>query len=209
MNKFIPSQNRVLIGLGLIAALGASAFATAQPAPTPSDIPAARMVEDRIALREEHRAMLAERHAAREARREARLEGHLAFMRARLGITDAQAPLWDVFADHVRTNVNERWEARLDPRERDSGQLSALEQVKRERERLAARIDRLDTTESILTPLYEALDDEQKAIADRALKHIENGRFALRRGGPYGHRRGGMRRRTTIEEDFEQPEQPL
>ncbi len=209
MKKLIPSQHRVLIGLGLMAALGASAFAAAQPAPAPSDFPTARMVEDRIALREEHRAMRAERRAAREARREAQLEGHLAFVRTRLGITDAQAPLWDAFAENVRNNMSERAEARLDPIDRDSGPLSALERLEREQERLAARIDRLDATASTLAPLYNALDDEQKEIADHMLRHIESGRFAMGRGGARRYWRGGMRHGRPIEDELAPPAQQL
>lgn len=209
MKYFIPSQYRILVGLGLIAALGASAFATAQPAPTPPDVPAARMVEDRIALREEHRATRAERRAAREAGREARFEGHLAFMRDRLGITDAQAPLWDAFADNLRDNMGERIQARSEQRDPELGPPSVLERLEREQERLSARLDRLDATANALTPLYEALDDGQKEIADRMLRRMENGRFAMGRSGPYRHRRGGMRRGSALEDDIEQPPQQL
>lgn len=209
MKNFIPSQHRILVGLGLAAALSASAFATAQPAPTPPGMPAARMVEDRIALREEHRAVRAERRAERQARREARLEGRLAFMRERLGITDAQAPLWDAFAESLRDNMDERIRSHSEPRDPDIGLPSALERLEREQERLAARIDRLDATASALAPLYDALDNEQKEVADRMLRRIENGRFAMGRGGPRGHQRGGMRRGRIMEEDFEQAPRQL
>jgi hypothetical protein len=213
MKKFIPSHHRSLIGLGLVAALGASAFAMAQPAPPPSDVPAARMVEDRIALREEHRAMRAERRAARIAGREARFEGRLAFMRTRIGITDAQAPLWDALAENLRNNMSERVGTRSEARDPDAGPPTALERLEREQERLAARVDHLDATASALAPLYNALDAEQKEIADRMLRHIENGRFTMgrddRHGGPHGHRRGGMRRGAAIDEGFEQPLQQL
>ena len=209
MKKFIPSQHKILVGLGLIAALGASAFATAQPAPPPPDIPAARMVEDRIALREEHRAMRAERRAAREARQEARLEGHLAFMRERLEITDTQVPLWDAFAGHLRESMDERNEARSELRDPDLGPPSALERLEREQERLAARIDRLNATANALAPLYDALDNEQKEVADRMLRRIENGRFAMWRDRQRSQRRGGWRRGRTIEEEFEQAPRQL
>jgi len=213
MKKFIPSHHRNLVGLGLVVALGASAFAVAQPAPTPSEIPTARMVEDRIALREEHRAMRAERRAARIAGREARFEGHLAYMRARLGITDEQAPLWDALAENLRNNMNERIEARSEPRDPDAGPPSVLERLEREQERLAARIDHLDATASALTPLYDALDDEQKEIADRVFRRIESGRFAIgrdgRRGRPRVHLRGGARRGLDNGESFEPSPQQL
>ena len=202
MKKFIPSKSKILVGLGLISALGASAFAMAQPAPKPPDVPAARLVEDRTALREEHRAMRAER-------REARFEDHLAFMRDRLGITDAQAPLWDAFAENLRDNMDERTEARSERRDRDVGPPSALERLEREQARLAARIDRLDATASALAPLYDAFDDEQKETADRMLRQIENGRFAAGRGGPRGDRRGGMRHGMIIGDDPEQPVRQL
>ena len=204
MKKFLPSAYKIVAGLGLMAALGASAFATARPAPVTPDVPAARMVEDRIALREEHRAMRAERRAAREARRESRLEDQLAFMRDRLGITDTQAPLWDAFAENLRENMDERFEARSEPRDADLGRPSALERLAREQERLTARIARLDATASALAPLYDTLDDEQKQTADRMLRRLENGRWANGNGGPRNQRRGGMRHGMLKDVELEQ-----
>ena len=194
MKKLIYSHRRSLVGPGLIAALGASAFAMAQPAPAASDAPATRMAEDPEALREEHLAMRAERRVAREAGREARLEGHLAFMRNRLGITDAQAPLWDAFAENHRNNMLERVEARPEPRDPDAGRPSLVERLERQQARLAARVDRLDATANNLVPLYSALDNEQKEIADRVFRHLQEDRFAMRgERGRRGDLRGGQR----------------
>ncbi len=226
MKKFSPSHLRGFAGLGLVAALGVSAFAMAQPAPTPSDVPAARLVEDRVALREEHRAMRAEQRAARIAGREARVEARLTFIRTRLGITDAQAPLWDALAESLRNNRLEQFEARSERRDPDSGPPSAVERLAREQERLAARADQLAATANALGPLYDALDTEQKEIADRLLRRFERDRFAMagergRRGGAdrgrwgghrgWRHRRqgGGMRRDLENEQEFEQPPQQL
>jgi len=211
MKKFIHSHRTSLVGLGLIAALGASAFATAQPAPPQSDTPAARMVEDREALREEHLTMRAERRAAREAGRGARLEGHLAFMRTRLGITDAQAPLWDAFAESLRNNMLERVAARPEQRSREAGPTTLLERLEREQARLAARANQLDATASTLTPLYESFDDEQRQTADRVLRRVGSDDFAMRgqrrerREGP----RRGPRRGQRDGQRFEAPTQQL
>jgi len=196
MKKFIHSHRTSLVGLGLLAALGASAFATAQPAPPQSDTPAVRMVEDRQALRQEHLAMRAERRAAREAGREARLEGRLAFMRTRLGITDAQAPLWDRFSESLSNNMLERVAARPGPRDPQAGPPTLLERLEREQARLAARANQLDATASTLVPLYQSFDDEQRRTADRVFRRVGNNGFAMR--GQRGERnrswRGGARR---------------
>lgn len=198
MKNFIHSRHKSLVGLGLVAALGASAFAVAQPAPTQPEVPAARMVEDRDALREEHLAMRAERRAAREAGREARLEGRLSFMRTRLSITDAQAPLWDALAENLRNNMAERVEARPEPHGRDAGRPSVLERLEREQERIAVRSEHLESTAAVLVPLYNALDDEQKLVADRVFRRLDGDQFAMRggagaRGGPNGDMRRGRR----------------
>ncbi len=211
MKKLIHSHRRSLVGLGLVAALGASALAMAQPAPAPSDAPATRMVEDPEALREEHLTMRAERRAAREAGREARLEGRLAFMRNRLGITDAQAPLWDAFAESHRNNMFERVEARPEPRDPDAERPSLIERLERQQASLAARVDQLDATAIALVPLYNALDNEQREIADRVFRHLEGDRFSRR--GERGRRGDGWRGRRGGQDfggqDFESPPQQL
>jgi hypothetical protein len=196
MKKFIHSHRTSLVGLGLLAALGASAFATAQPAPPGSDTPTARMVEDSEALRDEHLAMRAERRVAREAGREARLEGRIAFMRTRLGITDAQAPLWGAFAESLRNNRLERVAARPGPRDPDAGRPPLVERLERQQEMLAARANQLNATIETLTPLYQSFDDEQRRTADRVFRRVGNNGFAMR--GQRGERnrswRGGARR---------------
>jgi len=109
----------------------------------------------------------------------------------------------------MRDNMDERIESRSEPRNPDLGPPSALERLAREQERLAARIDRLDATASALAPLYDVLDNEQKEIADRMLRRLENGSFAMGRGGPRGPQRGGMRHGRMMEEDFEQAPRQL
>ena len=175
MKKFIHSHRTSLVGLGLLAALGASAFATAQPAPPQSDTPAVRMVEDRQALRQEHLAMRAERRAAREA---------------------GQAPLWDRFSESLSNNMLERVAARPGPRDPQAGPPTLLERLEREQARLAARANQLDATASTLVPLYQSFDDEQRRTADRVFRRVGNNGFAMR--GQRGERnrswRGGARR---------------
>ncbi len=88
----------------------------------------------------------------------------------------------------------ERVEARPEPRDPDAGRPSLVERLERQQARLAARVDRLDATANNLVPLYSALDNEQKEIADRVFRHLQEDRFAMRgERGRRGDLRGGRR----------------
>jgi hypothetical protein len=214
MKKFIHSHRTGLAGLGLIAALGVSAVAMAQPAPPQSNAPAARTIADREATRDEQITRRAERRAAREEDRGARLEGHIAYMRTRLGITEAQAPLWDAFAGSLRNSMLQRAAMRPEPRDPNAGPPSLLERLERQQARHSARADQLAATASTLVPLYNALDDEQRETADRVLRRTGNGAFAIRdqragRGNRRGGPRGGIERGRRDSSVFDGSPQPL
>ena len=195
MKRFFYTHRKILVGLGLVAALGTGAYAVAQPVPPRP--PSARMVEDRDALREEH---LARRQAMREhfeETREARFEGRLAYLKSRLQISEEQMPLWENFAATLRANMDERIAARPEPRGPGSGPSTLLERLEREQMRIARRAEHLNATAEALVPLYNAFSDEQKILADRVLSHFGERRMAMRdgrSGGRRGMRRGPLQR---------------
>jgi hypothetical protein len=206
MKSFFHKRRGSLIGLGLLAALGTGAHAVAQPAPPRPEGPSARMVEDGRALREEHRARRAAMREHFEEGREARLEGRIAYLRTRLEITEAQMPLWENFAETLRVKMQERVEARPEPRERDQPRPNLLERLEREQARITARADHLNATAESLVPLYNSFSDEQKEVADRVLNRFGDNRMAMRDGpGRRGGPRGGMRHGPRDGFDFDEP----
>jgi len=94
------------------------------------------------------------------------VDGRLAFLKAELKITDQQMPEWNAFAAAVRTNaktINTRvrpfyagdWAAKPLP-----------ERLDEQAQLLAARLEAFKRTSAAVKPLYAALDDAQKKIAD-------------------------------------------
>lgn len=194
MKSFFHKRRGSLVGLGLLAALGTGAYAVAQPVPPRPEGPSARMVEDGRAIREEHRARLEAMRERFEQGREARLEGRLAYLRTRLEVTDEKMPLWENFSETLRSNMQERVEARPEPRERDQPRPNLLERLEREQTRIATRAEQLNETVESLIPLYNSFSAEQKEVADRVLNRFSENRMAMRDGpGRRGGPRGGMR----------------
>jgi hypothetical protein len=96
------------------------------------------------------------------------IEGQIAFYKAELKITDAQAPQWNAFADALRANAGRLRQAMMKAREAQ-GTVTAPEQMER---RIATLTELRDTTQAMLTaakPLYAALSDEQKKVADELM----------------------------------------
>lgn len=97
------------------------------------------------------------------------VDGRLAFVKAELKITGEQMPLWNAFADAVRANtktLNERRELMYSARWE---QKSLPERLDTQEKILASRLDALRKTGAALKPLYAALDDRQKKVADALL----------------------------------------
>jgi len=174
MLKF-PSVRIAVLSFGLAVALGAGACAMAQPAAPPGALTA----QERLTLREERRA---ERQAVRNAEQMARLEGRIAFLRSRLMIAGAQAPLWEAFAEVLRNEEVARAQARLAPRDPLALPPSLPERLERRRAELTAENERLQTVMNALTPLYTALSAEQRVIADRLLRGDDDGELRIRDG---------------------------
>lgn len=97
-----------------------------------------------------------------------RVEGRIAFLRAELQITDAQAKLWDAYAGTLRDNAK---------RLKDSGggmmagmqSPALLGQLDAQEKMLSARLEGIKAMKVTLAPLYEALTEEQRKTADELL----------------------------------------
>jgi LTXXQ motif family protein len=109
------------------------------------------------------------------------VEGRIAFLKAELKITDAQAPQFDRVAQAMRENAQQRHQLFEQYRaNRDKPQTAV--------ERLEARVQfgqlRAQQEQRFLAafkPLYDSLSDEQKKTADELMAS---------RGHHHGHHRG-------------------
>ena len=106
------------------------------------------------------------------------IEGRIAFLRAELKITDAQAPAFERVAEAMRENV------------KDMAQLH--EQHRADRDKPQTAVERLEMMEKFgelhtqheqrflaaFKPLYDSLSDEQKKTADELFeRHHHHGHF--------------------------------
>jgi len=102
-----------------------------------------------------------------------RIEGRIAFLRAELNITEAQASAWNAFADAMRTNAKKLAEVRASMMARlDAGQQQAptmAERLDQQERSLLARLEGTRALKSAVTNLYGTLSEDQKKIANELL----------------------------------------
>ena len=95
----------------------------------------------------------------------AEVEGRIAALKTELKITDAQTPQWDRFADALRVtakSMNGMFE-QMTP----SGMSATLPaRLDCHEKMLTAHLNSLKTLKDAVEPLYAALSDDQKKIAD-------------------------------------------
>lgn len=97
------------------------------------------------------------------------VEGRIAFLRAELKITDAQADAWEQFAAALRGNAKRLDEARK-AHHADSATAKTLEQRLAAQEQwLSARLEGIRTIKATFGHLYLALSPEQRTSADELL----------------------------------------
>lgn len=96
------------------------------------------------------------------------LEGRLAFLRTEIGITDAQAPVWNSFADAVRKASKDMMGSMpmMGQKPADGGWLANLD---RHEKMMASHLEGLRAIRAAAQPLYAALSDEQKKTADELM----------------------------------------
>jgi hypothetical protein len=96
------------------------------------------------------------------------IEGQIAFYKAELKISDAQASQWNAFADALRTNADHLRQVMTKARE-VQGAVTAPEQMERRMVMLTELRDAMQTMLAAAKPLYAALSDEQKKVADELM----------------------------------------
>jgi hypothetical protein len=96
------------------------------------------------------------------------VEGRVAFLKAELAITDAQATVWNAYAEALKKNMQGMQSMRET--------MMAAQQGKTPVERLDAHVTAMDgrlqalkDIKPALTALYDALSDDQKKKADQLL----------------------------------------
>jgi LTXXQ motif family protein len=96
------------------------------------------------------------------------IEGQLAYWRAELRITDAQAPQWDAFAGAVRDNVKKLQPAMMTTMQ-GAGEATAPDQLDRRITFLTTELDAMRAVQAAAKPLYDALTADQKKAADQLM----------------------------------------
>jgi hypothetical protein len=112
--------------------------------------------------------------------RPSRIEGRIAFLRAELKITDAQAPLFDAVAAAMRENERQM-RAAFEGRRQAPTQASLIDRLDQRQKRAEEMAASTGKLKAAWAPLYAALSDDQKKTADEL--------FAHRGGHRMGHRR--------------------
>jgi hypothetical protein len=107
------------------------------------------------------------------------IEGRLAFVKTELKITSEQEKLWEDFATVARDNAKasqERCEAKKakwkDAKEKGEGKERPPlpERLDARTQSLEAKLEAQRARTNALKPLYEALNDEQKKMADELIR---------------------------------------
>jgi hypothetical protein len=109
----------------------------------------------------------------------AMVEARLAALKEELGITDAQQPQWNAFADALRMQVKEMRE--MHAQMMRQGPMSWPDRIALHEQRLMARLAVLKAMEAPTKALWDALSEEQRHKAE-----------GLMMMGPMGMRRMGM-----------------
>lgn len=116
-----------------------------------------------------------------------RVEGRIAFLRAELKITDAQAPAWDEFADALRSNARTLGATRRGMMGRaNAGQPQAQTLVQRldaQEQWLSTRLAGTRTLKAAYVKLDAALSAEQRETAEDLLAPHMGMRMGLAQGG--------------------------
>ncbi len=170
MNKLLVSA---LVSIGLTAA--AAPLVMAQTANPPATA-GSRMQEG---ARHQH-------HQRAFSMPSERVEARLAYIKTALKITDAQQPQWNAFAETLRKQAGARdkqveaWRGQMAQRT-ERQQPNAIARLERQQQLHAAAVTRLNERLAVQKPLYAALTDQQKQVADQVLtpRHGQ-GRFNQR-----------------------------
>jgi hypothetical protein len=96
------------------------------------------------------------------------VEGRIAFLRAELKITDAQAGVWEAFANALRDNARRLEEARK-PVQGGSSAPTLEQRLATQEQWLSARLEGVRVIKTTFGDLYQALSPDQRKSADELL----------------------------------------
>lgn len=97
------------------------------------------------------------------------VEGRIAFLRAELKITDAQASAWDAFAGALHDNAKRLDEAGKAHHGDQAAALTLEQRLAAQEEWLSARLEGVRAISAAFGHLYDALSPEQRKSADDLL----------------------------------------
>jgi hypothetical protein len=113
---------------------------------------------------------------ARKRLHEGRQEGGIAEMKEALKLNETQLKLWVPVEQEIRASFGARQERRQEgereQRERSAAAPSLSDQFDRASQRMTQRAQRMQAFATAFKPFYEALSDEQKAVAGIVLKDM-------------------------------------
>ena len=174
MNKLLASA---LVSIGFITMAASPVMAQTPNSPTNSGA----QTHNHARHQHQHRAL---------GTPSERVEARLAYIKTALKITDAQQPQWNAFADTLRKQAaarDKQFQERRANNAQGHGhmQVSVIERMERQQQRLAAAAQMLGERLAVQKPLYAMLTVEQKQVANRVLSP---------RGGNGKNRHHGARR---------------
>jgi hypothetical protein len=159
MIPFLTSLLTMPAAVVIVGLIAGSSAATAQGQDAPEAMSAGM-----------NAAML--QHGARMCQMDEHIDGDLAFLKAELKISEAQAPQWNLFAHAFRAEREKRArlcrEALQQAHEVRSASLP--EAIKLAEDQLAARLDSLRAMRVAVQPLYDSLSKDQKKSADQIMR---------------------------------------
>lgn len=97
------------------------------------------------------------------------VEGRIAYLKAELRVTDAQAPLWNKLADVMRQNAKAMDDAFSAVRRDPNAAPSALASLEARARLTEVRAQATQHFVAAFRPLYDAMSDDQKKSADELL----------------------------------------
>jgi len=97
------------------------------------------------------------------------VEGRIAFLRAELQITDAQAKAWDAFASVLRDNAKRMKDADM-PMMSDAKQPQLVTQLDSQERMLTAKLEEVRATKAAYAALNKVLSEDQRKKVDELLR---------------------------------------
>ena len=119
-----------------------------------------------------------------------RVEGRIAFLKAELGITDAQLPLWNAVADAMRANAKTMGTMAGEMMGMMSQPAPLPDKLAAREKAMVSGLDALRKLKAAIGPLYASLSDDQKKTADELMAGQMGG--GMMAGGRMGMSGGAM-----------------